>query len=106
MKLITITILLFSCVLINTKLENKNSEKSKQIFNAAPDSVTYGYATNDVGVLQSAAGFISPQIMEKIPINLNHPYTGIMGEATGVNFIYFNIYSISLINFTMMEEII
>jgi len=87
MKLITITILLFSCVLINTKLE-KNSEKSKQIFNSAPDSVTYGYATNDVGILQNAAGFINPQIMEKIPIHLNHRYTGIMGEANGVNFIF------------------
>ncbi len=95
MKLITFTILLFSCVLINCKSESKKAEinaskveeKSKIIpgLNSAPDAITYGYATNDSTPLQSTAGFISPQIMEKIPINLNHPYTGIMGEANGVS---------------------
>jgi hypothetical protein len=87
--------------MINSKLESEKAvkseakvntniqEKSKDLpgFIANPDSITYGYATNNNAPLQNAAGFISPTILEKIPINLNHPYTGVMGEAHGVKII-------------------
>jgi len=48
------------------------------------DAVAWGYAHNDGYVLASNAGFVSPKIMAKIPQNLNTPFTGVMGEATGV----------------------
>jgi hypothetical protein len=68
------------------KVNNKNEEKSKDLPGLYPntDSISYGYATNNNAPLQNAAGFISPTILEKIPIHLNHAYTGIMGEANGV----------------------
>ena len=91
MKLIIITFLILSAALINCKSKNSKNEKltveaknkNKQI-PMNPDSITYGYATNDDAVLQNAADFRTAQIMPRIPIHLNHPFTGIMAEATGV----------------------
>ncbi len=61
MKLITLAILLFSCAMINSKLnsEKKSQEKSKQIpipgFNSITDSTTYAYAGDGNAVLQNSA---------------------------------------------------
>lgn len=91
MKLVTLAILLFACASIECKNEKSNlkstlSNKEKQ-FPGMPvsDSIRYGYATNDNYPLQHAENFKTPIYMEKIPIHLNHPYTGVMGEAQTVN---------------------
>lgn len=63
MKLITLTILLFSVVVLNCKSSYKKSRKSTSSksskslpgLNALPDTVAWGYAGTDDYTLQSAA---------------------------------------------------
>lgn len=45
-------------------------------------------------------------MMEKIPIHLNQPYTGILAEANTVILFYNNIFSMLLINTIIMDLII
>jgi hypothetical protein len=86
---IILTILLISTIL-SSKVHKfqKSYSKNKNRKNNLPidlhdDSYNWGYATSDNYMLQNSAGFIEPQIMEKIPIHLNKPYTGVIGEASG-----------------------
>ena len=56
MKLLTLTILLFSVVVINCKARNKKSGKNSNGHKSGlPDSVAWGYATNNDYTLQNAA---------------------------------------------------
>jgi len=48
------------------------------------DSIAYGYATNNGYTLPHAAGFISPKMVQKLPLQMNNPYTGIIREANEV----------------------
>jgi hypothetical protein len=87
-SLIILSLLLFSTILsVKVNKFNKSYSRNKNKKNHLPidlkdDGYNWGYATNDYH-LQNLAGFIEPEIMEKIPINLNKPYTGVMGEANG-----------------------
>ena len=86
LKLKIIIIFLSMCILTpKTEKENKQIGGIPGIL-PPNDSITIGYASNNNQMLQSAAGLISPTLMEKIPIHLNNPYTGIMAEASGVFF--------------------
>ncbi len=98
---ITFTILFFSCISLTiAKTENKSNtlkattEKSTEksqtdknvplATNMIPESVAYGYATNESDAyLQNTAGMITPTYMDRIPIHLNKPYSGIMRDADG-----------------------
>lgn len=85
--------ILFVNIYVDAKTKLKNKIKNRKQFpgvNVMPDSVAYGYASNDNYPLQNAAGFKNAMIMEKIPIHLNNPYTGVMANANTVN-IYINI---------------
>jgi hypothetical protein len=91
MKLIIISFLILSSAFVDSKFRNHKSashshthSKHKHKQNIMPDAVTYGYAKGDDFALQNAAGFKDAQIIPKIPIHLNHPYTGIMAEANTV----------------------
>jgi hypothetical protein len=89
MKLIIITFLVISSVFINSKSKNRKNHKKGielPVRNAHLESVTYGYASNDEHVLQNLAGLRSAELMEKIPIHLNKPYTGIVAEPNTVNY--------------------
>ena len=89
MKLIIITFLLFSIIFINCKSGNKKNHIKKHnqsplIKNSDMDSVAYGYASNDNNILANMADLKTAEIMPKIPIHLNHPYTGVIAEASTV----------------------
>lgn len=104
MKLVIISFLILSSAFVDSKFRNHKStsnshvhskHKLKQFVN--PDAVTYGYARGDDFALQNAAGFKDAQIIPRIPIHLNHPFTGIMAEANTVRklkFISKNLFSI------------
>jgi hypothetical protein len=90
-------LLIISVVLLSTLTESKfhkfgkSSHRSKGKIKhkklpieTVGDSYSYAYASNDNYLLQRAAGFIEPKYMDKIPIHLNKPYTGVMGEANAV----------------------
>ena len=88
MKLLHKTLIGLTCVSMMILFVNgdKNLKQIGGIPGLLPpnDSITIGYAANNNQMLQSAAGFITPTYMERIPIHLNNPYTGVMAEASGV----------------------
>ena len=91
MKLIIISFLILSSAFVDGKFRNHKSTSNSHVHSkhkhtqfVNPDAVTYGYARGDDFALQNAAGFKDAQIIPRIPIHLNHPYTGIMAEANTV----------------------
>jgi hypothetical protein len=106
MKSFIIIALLLISTILSAKVHKFHKAYSRKNKNNLPidlhdDSFNWGYASNDNYMLQNAAGFIEPQIMEKIPIHLNKPYTGVIGEADGFvtdKFYYNGSYNLSAVH--------
>ena len=90
-------IVIISFILLFSAISNKLATKENNVMGVSSnypgvenvDSVAYGYASNNGHTLVNAAvfiqhkiqGFISPKMMDRIPLGLNNPYTGIIREA-------------------------
>lgn len=58
-------------------IKSTKAEQGPRSAEAMSQSVNYGYATNEY-VLQNAAAFKNPQIMQKLPIYLNRKFNTVI----------------------------
>ena len=83
-------ILLFICIL---SLNQSKNLKSSQVIGILSPPIQYENGNVDVSqILSTTAGLVEPTYVEKIPKNLNTPYTGEIAEANAriSNKFYYN----------------